>query len=529
MTRLRRPFVPLRGPAYRRFFTGQAFARTSVWVQSVAELWLVLKLTGSGVSLGLTTALQFAPMLLFGAWAGLLADRLSKRRILLFAQAWMILPAAALFALTATGAVELWMVYLLVLARGFGHAVDNPVRQAFLSEVVEPGLIPASVSLNAALVSTARMAGPAIGGALIAGAGVVPCFAVATVGFVIAFLALIALRPRNLAVSEPVPREPGQLRQGLRHIRSEPALLIPLAAMAVVGTLAFNFPVLLPLMARFEFHAGAGTFGALAAAMGIGAVIGSLLNAGRSRKPSLADLGLLAAVLRRVHRPAGGRPHPSAGLRRPGVRRRRVRGVRGHHQRAAPARRRPGPARPRDGDVQRGLPGLDARGRPDRGLGGRARGRAGRVRGRRRGHAANRSGHPVPGPGSGDGLAVLGPGAGHHLVGQVGRHLLVARQLHRELALARGDLPQVGRVGQQLGHRHLGLDLGHARLGLHAQRVAATAVEVADHVAHRVLGHRDRHLHDRLEQHRLGVLHRLLEGHRPGDLESHLRGVDRVV
>ncbi len=284
----------MHGAAYRRFFTGQAFARTSVWVQSVAELWLVLKLTGSGLSLGLTTALQFAPMLLFGAWAGLLADRLSKRRILLFAQAWMVLPAAALFVLTASGAIELWMVYLLVLARGFGHAVDNPVRQAFLSEVVEPGLIPASVSLNAALVSSARMAGPAIGGLLIAGAGVVPCFAVATGGFLVAWLALVGLRPDKLSVSEPVPREPGQLRQGLRHVRANPALLIPLAAMAVVGTLAFNFPVLLPLMARFEFHSGAGTFGALAAAMGVGAVLGALANAGRSREPTLADLGVLA-------------------------------------------------------------------------------------------------------------------------------------------------------------------------------------------------------------------------------------------
>jgi MFS family permease len=294
VTRVRRSFLPLRGPAYRRFFTGQAFARTSVWIQSVAELWLVLKLTGSGLSLGLTTALQFAPMLLLGAWAGLLADRLSKRRILLFAQAWMVLPAATLFVLTATGAVELWMVYLLVLARGFGHAVDNPVRQAFLSEVVEPGLIPASVSLNAALVSTARMAGPAIGGVLIAGAGVVPCFAVASVGFVVAWLALVALRPRDLSISARVPRERGQLRQGLRYVRSEPALLVPLAAMAVVGTLAFNFPVLLPLMARFEFDSGAGTFGALTAAMGVGAVLGALANAGRSREPTLADLGLLA-------------------------------------------------------------------------------------------------------------------------------------------------------------------------------------------------------------------------------------------
>src|SRR5215211_2917196 len=292
--RLRRPFAPLTLPGYRRFFLSQAFARCGVWIQVVAELWLVLKLTGSGVSLGLTTALQFAPMLVFGAWAGLLADRLPKRRILLAAQAWMVVPAVILFALTATGAVELWMVYLLVLARGFGHAVDNPVRQSFVSEVVDPGLVPAAVSLNAALVSSARMAGPAIGGALIAGAGVIPCFAVAAAAFLIAFAALLSLDPGRLQAAEPVPRRPGQLREGLRYVRSRPALLVPLAAMAVVGTLAFNFPVLLPLMARFEFHAGAGTFGALAAAMGIGAVVGSLANAGRSREPSLADLGVLA-------------------------------------------------------------------------------------------------------------------------------------------------------------------------------------------------------------------------------------------
>ncbi len=294
MKRLRRPFAPLGAPAYRRFFVGQIFARCSVWVQVVAELWLVLKLTGSGVSLGLTTALQFAPMLALGAWAGLLADRLPKRRMLLVAQAWLIVPGAALFALTASGAVELWMVYVLVLARGFGHAFDNPVRQSFLSEVVDPGLIPASVSLNAAVVSSARMAGPAIAGVLIAAAGVVPCFALATAGFAVALVALLSLRPEALRVSPPVAREPGQLRQGFRHVRSEPALLVPLGAMAVVGTLAFNFPVLLPLMARFEFEAGAGTFGALTAAMGAGAVVGSLANAGRGRKPTLTDLGLLA-------------------------------------------------------------------------------------------------------------------------------------------------------------------------------------------------------------------------------------------
>lgn len=294
--RLGRPFAPLEAPVYRRFFLSQVFARCAVWIQMVAELWLVLRLTGSGVSLGLTTALQFAPMLVLGAWAGLLADRFPKRRILLFAQAWMVLPAATLFVLTATGAVELWMVYLLVLARGFGHAVDNPVRQAFVSEVVEARLVPAAVSLNAAVVSSARMAGPAIAGTLIAAAGVVWCFALAGAAFVVALGALLSLDAGRLRPAKPLPRGPGQLREGLRHVRSQPALLVPLAAMAVVGTLAFNFPVLLPLMARFTFDAGAATFGALAAAMGAGAVLGSVVNAGRARAPSLRDLGLLALL-----------------------------------------------------------------------------------------------------------------------------------------------------------------------------------------------------------------------------------------
>ena len=318
VTRLRRPFVPLRGPAYRRFFTGQAFARTSVWVQSVAELWLVLKLTGSGVSLGLTTALQFAPMLLFGAWAGLLADRLSKRRILLFAQAWMILPAAALFALTATGAVELWMVYLLVLARGFGHAVDNPVRQAFLSEVVEPGLIPASVSLNAALVSTARMAGPAIGGALIAGAGVVPCFAVATVGFVIALAGAdraAAARPGGVRAraARAGPAAPGPAPHPLRAGAADPARGDGRgghAGLQLPGAAAADGAVRVP---RRRGHLRR-------ARRGDGHRRGGRLAAERRAQPQ-AGAGRprpARPLLRRLHRPAGGRAHPAAGLRRAG-------------------------------------------------------------------------------------------------------------------------------------------------------------------------------------------------------------------
>jgi MFS family permease len=285
--------APFAIPNYRRFFAGQALARCGVWVQTVAELWLVLSLTGSGVSLGLTTALQFLPMLLLGAWAGLLADRLPKRGILLAAQAWMILPAATLLVLTTTGAAELWMVYALVLARGLGHALDNPVRQSFVMELTGPDHVAAAVSLNSGLVSSARMVGPAIAGALIAVAGVAPCFALATAAFIGAIVALLSLDRSALRPSPPAPRRRGQLRDGLRHVRATPGLLMPLAAMALVGTLAFNFPVLLPLLARYTFDGGPAAFGALAAAMGAGAVLGAVANAGRSSQ-SIRTLGAIA-------------------------------------------------------------------------------------------------------------------------------------------------------------------------------------------------------------------------------------------
>ena len=290
---IRRPFAPLSIPNYRRFFVGQVFARCGAWVQAVAEIWLVLSLTGSGVSLGLTTALQFAPMLVLGAWAGVWADRISKRRLLLAAQGWMVAPALALLVLTATGAVELWMVYALVFARGLGHAVDTPVRQAFVMEVVGRDYVAAAVSLNSAVVSTARLVGPAVAGGLIAGAGIAPCFAVSCAAFLVAVGALLAVDPSALQRGALAGRHPGQLREGLSQVRSNPALRVPLMAMAVVGTLAFNFQVVLPLMARYAFDGGAATYGALAGAMGAGAIVGAVTTAGRGN-PSLTGLGAIA-------------------------------------------------------------------------------------------------------------------------------------------------------------------------------------------------------------------------------------------
>jgi MFS family permease len=289
---IRRPFAPLSIPNYRRFFLGQVFARCGGWVQTVAEIWLVLSLTGSGVALGMTAALQFAPMLLLGAWAGVWADRLPKGRILLVAQVWMVAPALTLLVLTASGAVELWMVYALALARGLGHAVDAPVRQSFVMEVVGRDQVAAAVSLNSAVVSTARLVGPAVAGGLIAGVGVAPCFAVSCAAFVVAVGALLALDPVALERTALAGRHPGQLREGLSQVRSNPALRVPLTAMAVVGTLAFNFQVVLPLMASSAFHGGAGTYGALAGAMGAGAIVGAVTTAGRGSH-SLTSLGAI--------------------------------------------------------------------------------------------------------------------------------------------------------------------------------------------------------------------------------------------
>jgi MFS family permease len=291
--RRRRALAPLTIPNYRRFYLGQMFSRCAVWVQTVAELWLVLRLTGSGTYLGLTTAFQFAPMLVVGLWSGLLADRLPKRRILVAAMVVMVVPAATLFVLTVTGAVQLWMVLGLVLLRGVGHALDHPVRQAFVMEIVGATHVTAAVSLNAAVVASARLVGPAVGGVLIAAFGVPPCFALSAVLFTAAVLTLAALDQSALYLTDRVARAPGQLRAGLSYVRSTPELLAPLATMALVGTLAFNFPVILPLMAKFSFHAGAGTYGALAGAMGAGAIAGSLLNAARP-SPGMRDLTLLA-------------------------------------------------------------------------------------------------------------------------------------------------------------------------------------------------------------------------------------------
>jgi MFS family permease len=275
---VRRTFHSLSVPNYRRYFTGQVISISGNWMQIVAEMWLIVQLTGSGVSVGVTAALQFLPLLLFGAWGGLLADRVSKLRLLQYTQALMALPALALWGLTATGEVAPWMVFALVLARGSVLAIDNPARQAFVMELVGADRIVNAVALNSVVVHTSRIAGPAAAGVVIALLGVGPCFAFNALSFVAMLVALRRMDRGALLTAPPAERAPGDLRLALRHVRSTAALWIPLGAMVLVGTLSFNFQVLMPLLADTTWHGTAATYALMTMAMGVGSVGGALMT-----------------------------------------------------------------------------------------------------------------------------------------------------------------------------------------------------------------------------------------------------------
>jgi predicted MFS family arabinose efflux permease len=212
-----------------------------------------------------------------------LADRIPKRRLLTITQLTMALPALGLFAVTVTGVVEPWMVFALVFARGSVNAIDNPARQSFVIEMVGQDRVVNAVGLNSVLIHSARIFGPALGGLLILLWGVEPCFLVNALSFGAMVVALRGMDPTELHTPPPAVRERGAVRAALAYVRRTPSLAIPLAMMAVVGTLGFNFQVILPLLARFTFEGGPAAYTALAVAMGIGSVAGALATGTRSR------------------------------------------------------------------------------------------------------------------------------------------------------------------------------------------------------------------------------------------------------
>ena len=267
---------------FRLFFVGQAVSVSGTWMQMVAAAWLVLQLTGSGVALGIDTALGFGPMLFLGAFGGALADRHDKRRILIGTQIAFGTLAVAFWTLVATGVVQVWMVYSLSLLQGIVTSIDQPTRQSFFAEMVEPRDLSNAVSLNSAVMTGTRIVGPALAGVLIAGLGISWCFALNAVSYIAVIGALLAMRTSELRPNR-APREAGAIREGLRYAWRTGELRRPLVLMSVLFLFSFNYSVLMPLFAKGTFHGTAGTLGLLFGVTGIGSLAGALFMAAKPR------------------------------------------------------------------------------------------------------------------------------------------------------------------------------------------------------------------------------------------------------
>jgi MFS family permease len=276
-------FSALSVPNYRRYVSGQAVSLTGTWMQMTAQSWLVLTLTDSSTALGFVVALQTLPVLLLAPYGGVIADRVDKRRLMMALQTAMGVQALVLGLLTVTGVVTLWEICVLAALLGLNNAFENPARQSFMSEMVGAENLRNAVSLNSVMVNTARTVGPAIGGLLIATVGVGVCFLLNAASFVAVVASLLTLDRAALHPSPPTVRAAGQLREGFRYVARTPSLGIPLLMMGLVGCLAYEFQVSLPVMARSGLHVGAGGFGLMTAAMGVGAVAGGLLVAARGK------------------------------------------------------------------------------------------------------------------------------------------------------------------------------------------------------------------------------------------------------
>lgn len=283
---MRRAFSALAVRNFRLYFAGQVVSVSGTWMQRVAQSWLVLELTGSGVAVGGVTAFQFVPILLLAPMGGLVADRMDKRKVLYLSQSLAGLIALTLGVLVLTELVQLWMVYGLALALGTVGSFDNPARNAFVMEMVGRSRLTNAVGLNSVLINGARIVGPAVGGVLIVSVGIGACFIINAFSYLALIGALLAMRDSEIERPARADRGRGQLRDAWKYVRSEPVLSVPLVMMAVVGLFLYEFEVTLPLLARFTFGGDADTFGAMFAAMGIGAVAGALYTATRGEQPA---------------------------------------------------------------------------------------------------------------------------------------------------------------------------------------------------------------------------------------------------
>jgi MFS family permease len=292
-------FRAMRVRNFRIYVSANLVSQVGTWMQRIGQDWLVLQLSGdSGVALGVTTALQFGPTLLFSFYGGVLADRYDKRRLMLVTQAVMGVLALGLGLLVAADSIALWHVYLLAAALGVVSSLDTPARQSFVSEMVGPENLANAVSLNSTAFNAARLIGPAVAGALIAASGgdTAPAFLVNAASFATTIAALLVMRGSELRRSEPVARHSGQLRETLAYTRGHPDLILAMLLAFTLGTFGFNSQITIALMAREVFGLGAGAFGLLSTAYAVGSLSGALLSTRRSTRPLQRFLIVSAVV-----------------------------------------------------------------------------------------------------------------------------------------------------------------------------------------------------------------------------------------
>lgn len=280
---------------YRLYFAGQAISMTGSWMQSVAQGLLVLMLTGSGTDLGLVTALQTIPVLVLGAWGGVIVDRYPKRAILYITQIAQLITALIIGILIITDDIQLWMVFAAAFANGCIKVFDNPTRQTFVREMVGTDHLTNAVALNSMTMNLARVVGPALTGVLVATVGIGICFVLGGATYLAVILTLMQMRASELKPAPIVQRAKGQMAAGWHYVRTEPAVRNVLLMMAIVGTFTYEFSVVLPLLAEFTFRNGASGYATLTSAMGVGAVVGGLYTAGK-RRSSGQMLALSAAL-----------------------------------------------------------------------------------------------------------------------------------------------------------------------------------------------------------------------------------------
>ncbi len=295
-TPLRDTFSSLRIRNYRLFASGQLVSNTGAWVQRIAQDWLVLTLTGSATAVGITTALQFLPTLLFGLHGGLLADRYSKRAILLCTQVGMATMAGILAALTLSHSIQAWHVYLVAFGLGLVSALDNPTRQSFVNEMVGGAHLRNAISLNASVFQLGAMIGPAISGYLLVAVGAGYAFAINAISYVAPCIALVMIDARALHRTGLTRAADGHLADAVHEVRRRPELLWPTLLVGAFGLFTINLPVTLAAYAKTQFATGAGGYGLLSSAVALGSVIGALISARRDRTRLRGLLGIAAGL-----------------------------------------------------------------------------------------------------------------------------------------------------------------------------------------------------------------------------------------